>query len=163
MSALRMWWQAREARERRVLAIGAVVAVVMLLWALVWKPLQDQRIALAEGNQRLAADLALMRAAAGELGERQLGEDADRSRAGRSLLALADAGIREIGLAGSLRRIEPSGDGRVRLRLESVPFDPIAEWLERRARAPGVGTAELTATRTQNPGRVGQQMLIEDP
>ncbi len=164
MSALRAWWQGRQTRERRVLALGAALTVLMLLWALVWKPLVDHRVALSEGNQRLAADLALMRASADELRGRQpAGEDAGRNRAGRSLLALADAGIREIGLAGSLRRIEPAGEGRVRLRLEAVPFDPIAQWLERLASEQGVRVAELSATRTEYAGQVDLQLLIEDP
>lgn len=163
MSALRTWWQQREARERRVLLVGGLLVVAMLLWALVWKPLGDHRASLADGNQRLAADLALMRASASALQARSNGEDAARARAGRSLLALADAGVREAGLAGSLRRIEPAGEGRVRLHLESVPFDPIADWLQRLAREQGVRVAELSATRTEYVGQVDLQLLIEDP
>jgi general secretion pathway protein M len=157
------WWQGREPRERRVLAIGAVLVAVMLAWALVWKPLQDSRAALVEGNARLAADLAGMRAAAVRLQGSATPADAARARAGQSLLALADAGVREIGLGGSLKRIEPDGERRVRLRLEAVPFDPLAGWLQRLDREHGIVVAELAANATDYVGQVDVQLVLEDP
>lgn len=157
------WWQGREPRERRVLAIGAIVVAVMLIWALLWKPLQDSRSALVEGNARLAADLAGMRAAATRLQGTAAPADAARARAGQSLLALADAGVREIGLGGSLKRIEPDGERRVRLRLEAVPFDPLAGWLQRLDREHGIVVAELAANATEYVGQVDVQLVLEDP
>lgn len=164
MTAFRQWWQGRQTRERQVLSIGALAMLAMLLWALVWKPLADHRESLAGANQRLAGDLVMMRVSASELvGGGDRGEDAARARAGQSLLALADAGIREIGLSGSLRRIEPAGDGRVRIGLEGVPFDPVVQWLERLVAEQGIRIAELSAVRTAYAGQVDLQLLIEDP
>jgi general secretion pathway protein M len=157
------WWQGREPRERRTLAIGAVVVAAMLVWALLWKPLQDSRAALVEGNARLAADLAGMRAAAVRLQGGAAPTDAARARAGQSLLALADAGIREIGLGGSLKRIEPDGERRVRLRLEAVPFDPLAAWLQRLDSDHGIVVSELAANATEYVGQVDVQLVLEDP
>lgn len=162
MSALRTWWNAREQRERQVLAIGALVAVLMLGWALLYKPLTDARASLVQGNQRLAADLVSMRANAARLRGGAVDGDAARERAGRSLLALVDAGIRDIGLGAGLRRIEPAGDGRVRLRLEAVPFDPLAGWLENLARRHGVVVAEMAATATEYVGQVDIQLVLQE-
>lgn len=163
MSGLTTWWQSRDARERRVLTTGAVVVGLMLLWAFAWKPLDDARHALIESNARLSGDLATMRVAAADLGGRPADGDAARARAGRSLLAMADAGIREIGLHGGLKRIEPDGDGRVRLRLEGIAFDPLAGWLEALAADHGVRVSELAATRTAYAGQVDVQLVLEDP
>lgn len=134
----------------------------MLFWAFAWKPLADARSALVEGNARLAADLAGMRALAARAGPAVAGEAAARDRAGQSLLALADAGLRESGLAGGLARIEPAGSGRVRLRLEAVAFDPLADWLQGLRQQHGIRIAELAVTRT-DAGRVDANLLIEDP
>lgn len=163
MTAIAGWWQARDARERRVLSIGAIAMGAMLLWAFVWKPLDDARAALAESNGRLAADVASMRIAVAELRGRDTGDDSARDRGGRSLLAIADAGIREIGLGGSLKRIEPAGEGRVRIRLEAVAFDPLAAWLERMSVEQGIRVAEMAATRTDYTGQVDVQLVLEDP
>lgn len=163
MEALRIWWQAREPRERRVLGIGAVLGLLMLGWALLYKPMADARASLAEGNARLAADLEAMRTYAARLGSSAAGGDAVRERAGRSLLALVDAGIRDIGLAAGLRRIEPAGEGRVRLRLEAVPFDPLAAWLETLAQRHGIVVAELSATATEYFGQVDIQLVLREP
>lgn len=162
MNAVPAWWRARARRERIALLAGALVLAILLTWAFVWKPLADARHALREGNQRLAADLQGMRALAARAAPTVAGEDAARDRAGQSLLALADAGLRESGLAGGLVRIEPAGSGRVRLRLESVAFDPLADWLQSLRRRYGVRVAEFAVTRT-DAGRVDANLLIEDP
>lgn len=162
MSALNAWWRAREPRERQILVVGALVAALMLGWALLYKPLTDARASLVQGNQRLAADLASMRANAARLRSGVVDGDAARERAGRSLLALVDAGIRDIGLGAGLKRIEPAGDGRVRLRLEAVPFDPLAGWLETVAQRHGVIVAEMAATATEYVGQVDIQLVLQE-
>ena len=163
MNAFTGWWQGRDARERRVLSIGGIVVGAMLLWALVWKPLDDARATLAESNGRLAADVSAMRIATAELRDGARGDEPARQRAGQSLLALADAGIRDIGLGASLKRIEPAGDGRVRLRLEAIAFDPLAAWLETLSVQQGIRVAEMAATRTEHAGQVDVQLVLEDP
>lgn len=162
MSRFAAWWRGREARERRVLSIGALLVAAMLLWAFAFKPLSEARAALAEGNGRLAADLAAMRAGAAELRGAASGDDAARARAGQSLLALADGGVRAIGLGNGLKRIEPAGDGRVRLRLEAVPFDPLAGWLETLALEQGITVAEMAVTRTEYAGQVDVQLVLQE-
>lgn len=163
MTAFKTWWSGRDARERRVLGTGAIVVAVMLVWAFVWKPLDDARATLVESNGRLAADVAAMRDASEVLRGAASNDDAARARAGQSLLALADAGIRDIGLGGSLKRIEPAGDGRVRLRLEAVSFDPLAAWLETLAAQQDIRVTEIAATRTGYAGQVDIQLVLEDP
>jgi general secretion pathway protein M len=163
MSSLRTWWLAREPRERQVLSIGVLVVVLMLGWALVYKPMADARTSLMRGNERLAADLLSMRHDAARLRSGETGETAARERAGRSLLALVDAGIRDIGLGAGLKRIEPAGDGRVRLRLEAVPFDPLAGWLETLAQRHGIVVAEMAATATEYVGQVDVQLVLREP
>lgn len=159
------WWQGREPRERRVLVAGAAVCLLLLGWVFLYRPLVDARAALVQGNVRLAADLAQMRQIArdhqGSQGSQPGGRSA-AARAGQSLLALVDGGLRELGLGASLRRIEPAGEGRVRVRLESVPFDPLVSWLETLEAGQGVRLAEITASRTAYAGQVDVQMLIEE-
>lgn len=169
MSAMQAWWSGREPRERQVLALGGLVVLLMLLWAFAYKPLTDARAALHEGNGRLAADLQLMRATVAHgsgfgAGVTAAGsDDAARRRSGRSLLALVDADLRELGLGPSLKRIEPAGERRVRARLEAVPFDQVVEWLERLSVEQGIRVGEFAASRTEYAGQADIQMLIEDP
>ncbi|MCK9489837.1 MAG: type II secretion system protein M [Xanthomonadales bacterium] len=163
-NSLQAWWQARQPRERRVLAAGAVLCLLLLAWVFVHKPMVDARAALVQGNARLAADLGQMRQIAarhqGQAGQRSV---SNRSRAGQSLLAVVDGGLRELGLGPSLRRIEPAGEGRVRVRLDAVPFDTLVAWLETLAAEQGVRLAEMAASRAEYAGQVDIQMLIEEP
>lgn len=157
------WWQERQPRERRILAAGAAVCLLMLAWVFVHKPLVDARTALVQGNARLAADLAQMRQIAHlHQGDAPGGSSASAPRGGQSLLAVVDGGLRDLGLGPSLRRIEPAGEGRVRVRLEAVPFDPLVTWLETLAAGPGIDLAEIAASRTEYAGQVDVQMLIQE-
>jgi len=49
------WWQLRTAAERNVIVITAVIIAVLLLWVIVWEPLQRDRERLARQNLKSAA------------------------------------------------------------------------------------------------------------
>lgn len=127
------WWAQREERERRVLGAGALLALLVLAWALAWEPLTSSRDALRADVQRQAAELAWMRPAVAEAMARG-GVDAPVAD-GRSLLARVDAGVRESGLGNQLVAVEPQGDGRVSVRLSQADFDRFATWLEQQVRS----------------------------
>lgn len=160
---MRTWWQAREPREQKLLAGGAVLAAVLLAWALAWHPLAAkradlrQRIAIAEG------DLVQVRMAAAQVEERrQAGVRGGADRAGRSLLALADASARDAGLGGALKRVEPVDGQAVRVSFEFASFDTLVSWLESLGSDYGIIAATLSADRADAPGLVHAQVLLND-
>ncbi len=51
----------------------------------------------------------------------------------------------------------------MRLRLEAVPFDPLAAWLETLAQRHGIVVAELSATATEYFGQVDIQLVLREP
>ena len=61
------WWSARPASEQRMLAIGGVVAVLLLGWALVWHPLARHKAELEQTLENQRGDLAYVRAGAAEI------------------------------------------------------------------------------------------------
>jgi general secretion pathway protein M len=161
---LRDFWQARDARERRVLGIGAALGVLLLGWAFVWYPLAVSRVNLRERVQAQRADLATMRAGAARVGElRGQGVRAKAERQGKSLLALADASARGQQLGNALKRVEPLGPKSVRVSLEGASFDSIAEWLDGLARDFGVTATEFSADRIEGVGLVNARVTLEEP
>lgn len=130
---MKHWWSQRQARERWTLSAGALVALLVLAWALLWEPLATSRDALRADVQRQAAELAWMRPAVAEAVARG-GVDAPVAD-GRSLLARIDAGVREAGLGNQLVAVEPQGNGRVSVRLNQADFDRFAVWLEQQVRS----------------------------
>lgn len=161
---MRAWWDTREPRERRVLLIGAGVTALLLIWALVWHPLQRSRTELRQRVEAQRADLQQMRSDSARVAQlRGLGARAKVERQGKSLLALADATARGAQLANELRRVEPVGPKSVRVSLEGASFDAVADWLEGLARDFGVVATDFSADRAEGAGRVNARVTLEEP
>ena len=158
------WLASLSHRDRRTLQVGAVVIGVALLWAFGWYPLAQSRARLAAQVATAEANLAWMRGAAAQVkGLRANGGDVF-DRAGKSLLALADASAREAGLGAALTRAEPVDGARVNVWFERANFDQLAGWLELMASRYGVGVEELSIERGEGVGLVDARVaLIDSP
>ena len=147
------WWDSLAARDRRVIAIGVAVLIGTGAW-LGFEALFEARASLRKQVATAEADAAWMKQASTSLVQlRQAGVVATGDRAGRSLLALADASARESGLGAALKRVEPVNEGRVNVWFENAPFDVMATWLESLAQRYGVSVDELSVDRVDNSGQ----------
>jgi len=160
---IRSWWEGLQARERRVVAIGAGVLGLMLGWALLWYPLQHARADLATRVAHQHDDLAWMRQALAEVKTlRAQGAHARADRQGKSLLALADVSARGAGLTGALKRVEPAGSDSVRVNLEIADFDALVNWLDALARDYGVQVTDFSADKIEGIGLVNARVTLQD-
>jgi general secretion pathway protein M len=156
---MKTWWAGLGTRDRGVLQIGAVLALLMLLWALAWQPLSRARDSLRAQAIAQAEALAWMRPAAQQLAAAGGLAGAPTADA-RSLLARIDAGAREAGLGGSLVSVEPQGANRVRATLSATDFDVLAGWLQQIS-GQGVALEQLSVQRA-NAGRVDARVLLAE-
>jgi len=160
---MRAWWERLQERERRIVAIGAVVVAAMLVWALLWYPLSHARSDLAMRVARQHDDLAWMQQALGEIKNlRAQGARGRADRQGKSLLALADVSARGAGLTGALKRVEPAGANSVRVNLEIADFDALTNWLDSLARDYGVQVTDFSADKVDGMGLVNARVTLED-
>ncbi|HET8731769.1 MAG TPA: type II secretion system protein M [Moraxellaceae bacterium] len=118
LAPLRQRWAVLESREQRALGILAVALVVFALWGL-WAVLHG---AAVKAEARLEANRALL----GQI-QRLAPSAASMSGGGASVLRAASDAAAAGGL--SLGRIEPEGDGKVRVWLEKADFNAVARWL----------------------------------
>lgn len=157
------WWSGLAAQERRVLVVGGIVAALLLGWALLWHPLAQRRAELERELDRQREELAFVQAGAQEIARRRAtGVQAGGQRAGKSLLALADATARSGGLGDALRRVEPAGAKTVKLAFESARFDVLVAWIESLAASYGVETVELSVDRADGVGFVNARVTLQD-
>ena len=163
MSALRARWNARAARERALLALGAAVVLATVLYVLAWEPLAASRDALRLQVQAGETDLAWMRAAAPQVRERAAAAPAVRAANGASLLARADASAREAGLGVSLLRVEPVANGQVRVYFQGAAFDDLLRWLEALAAQDSLRVSDFSARRAEGIGLVDANLSLEEP
>ncbi len=157
------WWQSLAPNERRMLGFGAPLAALALGWALIWHPLAQRRVELQADVQARSRDLAFVQRGALEIERlRAAGQRSLADRAGRSLLALADASARGAGLGEAMQRVEPSGVHGVRLSFEDARFDALIGWIEELAQSYGVETVDLSVDRAEGIGLVNARVTLQD-
>jgi general secretion pathway protein M len=139
---MRAWYENLAERERRMVLVGAVVAVVLLILAIVL-PLNRN---IAQARQRVSVkqnDLSFIQSVVPQLAAAGPGPAAVATN--ENLVVLVDGSARESGLGKSLASTQPTGDKALRVRFERAPFDGLMAWLARISQNHGirVETAEI--------------------
>lgn len=158
---MKAWWAARAPREQMILGVGVGVALIILVWLLAWEPLASEAGALKESINAQQEDLAWMREAAGEvIALRNQSGPTAAGLQGRSLLAVVDQSARQAGLANALKRVEPEGSAKVRVRFESVSFDQLILWLNQINSQFGISAEQVSIEPEDAPGRVTVRLTL---
>lgn len=156
------YWHNLAGRERRVLLLGGAVALLFLGWLLLWRPLAQARATLRTQVAQGAVELQWMQRALPALQARTPDAAAALPHDGRSLLARVDAGAREAGLGSSLLRVEPVGQGEVRIAFASADFDALVAWLEQFSAGERVSVTELSVQRVAGVGLVDARLALRE-
>ena len=150
-SALRRRYRGLEARERRLLGLGAALVAAALVWTSVLRPALDYRQQALTRLDRETASLAWMqgnRALAVARRDAGGGQQAQLSTINRS------AGQHDI----PLRRIQPDGDGFI-VHVESRPFEALVRWMEALETRHGVKVVSAAVDPDQQ-GRVNARLTL---
>jgi general secretion pathway protein M len=138
MTALRLWFEGRSLRERRLLAVMLVLAVVTLVWAGLVRPVRDglssTRERYGSALTRLGETEAAVAAIRGEGPARPLGAplaDTIRARADQAGFVLAS--------------LDQESPGRVRASIQAARPQALTRWLASLERA-GVLVEQATLT-----------------
>lgn len=157
------WWRQLPTRDRRTLAVGAVVVALLLGWALLWHPLARKRTELERTLDGQRRELAWVQASTAEVARlHAAGARSGAAREGKSLLALADASARAAGLAQALKRVEPAGPASVRASFENAGFDALVGWIEQLSRDYGIEAVDLSVERADGIGIVDARVTLQD-
>jgi general secretion pathway protein M len=143
------WYARLSERERRMVLLGGIAAVVLLLLAIVL-PLSRN---ITQARLRVAnkqADLAFIQNAVPQLASS--GRGMGGAATGENLVVLIDSSARESGLGKSLSSSQPTPDKGLRVRLDHVPFDALVAWLARLSQSHGVS---VESAEIESAGEVG--------
>ncbi len=156
MNKLKVWYAGLQARERRIVGIGAIALAVMILFGGILLPLESAVSSAVRTKESRTEDLAWMRINAPEV---QAGGATVMADTGEAPMVLVDRLSREAGLGNALRGTQPSGTG-VRVQLEAAPFDVLVTWLATLDERYGFGIESITVDRAARPGAVNANITL---
>lgn len=151
------WFQGLQPRERAIVGAGAALALVIVVWGLIWNPMRTSTLELQESvtdRTRLLTDLR--RAA-----QLQPGAAAQPQATGnQSLVVLVDSTGRSFGLAGAFTRTRPDGPDAISVTFARAPFDALVSWLIDLEQTYGIYVDSASMTGSGQPGLVGGQLFL---
>ena len=124
---LRELWNGLNTRERRLLAAGSVLLGIVLLYVMLWLPLQKDLAQLRVSVPRDQTQLERMRALAEAI--RPLRAKLRTRSAGATPLSVVDAMLTAQSLRSYVTHLESDGGNGVRLTLDGVPFNTLVSLL----------------------------------
>jgi general secretion pathway protein M len=156
LNKLKAWYSSLQAREQRMVRIGAIAVCALILFGGILLPLQSAVSTAVKTEERRRADLAWMRVNGPEVlaGGASLAADT-----GEAPVVLVDRVGREAGLGSALRGTQPSGSG-VRVQLEAAPFDTLVTWLAQLDERYGYAIESISVDRTAQPGMVNANITF---
>lgn len=152
------WYLGLEPRERLFVAIGGVLLVIFLLWAVLLNPLYGASASAASRIEAKRNTLVFLRGAAAELAGATHLPAAGPDLSGQSLVVIVDRSAREAGLGTALTRNQPVGEDGIRVRLENASFDAVTGWLAALNAGSGLAIESASFDRTPDDGRVNASL-----
>lgn len=153
---MRDWFLGLAPREQWLVGGGGIVAVVIVLWALVWTPLRSGASDL--GQQVASQEKLLANLYRAEALKRAGGANNPSNRAG-SLVVVVDQTTRAAGLQSALTRNQPDGADGIRVTLKEAQFDSVVRWLADLSSA-GVSVETVSVDQTRQPGIVNCTLVL---
>jgi general secretion pathway protein M len=154
---LKKRWQALGAHERRALTVLAVFLVPVLLYLLVWSPVES---GLARSAARLSAvqgQLAQVREQAALVTALRAAPRSEAPTDAASAVQEAAAGN---GLREQVKRVDADSPGSVRVQLEAAPFSALMALLVE-LQQKGLRTESATIERNAKAGTVNARLLLQ--
>ncbi|MDH3747615.1 MAG: type II secretion system protein M [Gammaproteobacteria bacterium] len=156
------WFDALEAREQLFVGIGAFVVLLIVLWGLIWLPLDrghDDMRASVDNWQRSLAELRVIGA---NVQSDNAAAGSARVNLNESPVVIVDRTLRERSLNNTVKRQQPTPNG-IRVEFENVAFDQLVVWLgDLNAQyAMEVQAGSLSVASRAGPGRINASLTLE--
>ncbi|HEY8520642.1 MAG TPA: type II secretion system protein GspM [Gammaproteobacteria bacterium] len=154
---MKAWFENLAPRERWMVAGGAVLAVIIVLWGFVLAPLSRSSAALAQSvaaKQRLLLDLRRAETLAPADG-------GGAAAPAQSLVVLVDTTRQPHGL--TFDRTRPNGPNEIAVTFQNAPFDALLDWLIAIETNHGIVVDSASFSTARRRGLVNGQVQLRRP
>lgn len=154
VASIKTWWQGLNLRERR-LVIGLSAGVLaILLYGLVWQPLNDN---LDSTKKRLASRQALLTWVTENTARYQSAQSSSGTKQIKgSLSSIVNRTANQQQL--TITRMQPQGDS-IQVWVDSASFTQLLFWLEQLVNNEGLRVQAIDLTKGENQGEVRVRRL----
>lgn len=149
------YWRGLAAREKIVLGVGGTLAALLLLFMLVWLPLQHDLNRLRAEVPTEQQKIQWMQAQANRINQLRAANPNTVPSGG--LASFVEQSARTYGIR---TLIKPEGANAVHLTLDGVAFNGLLEWLTNLQKQGGARIDNASLEPTPTPGLVNARVLL---
>jgi general secretion pathway protein M len=160
---MKAWFETLDARERVFVLGGAAVAVIAMLYAFVWTPLDSGHKALQSSVVTWERSLAELKPLKGLQATSNTAQPTVQSGSQQTPVVIVDLTLRARGLDRSLQRSQPTTSNGIRVEFENVAFNDLVLWLGDLGTqyAMHVSSGSLSVATRAGPGRINATLTLE--
>lgn len=161
---MKQWWQQLSERERRLLLFGGGLALVLVIYFLIWSPLSEAAQRARTEAYKAAELAAWMQSVSLKLN--QGGQQRHRAKqvlSSDQLLSTLDASLKKSALKDTAVNISQGKEESVRLQFENVVFTDLLVWINELWNRYGLQVKRFNASRNEQPGTVRADLSISPP
>lgn len=151
---------ALQPRERWMLGVGGTVLLITLIYLILVEPVLKAHASRASALEASRALAGRLEQAALQVQQARGNGGAARAGRGVSLMAAVDQASKSSGIGKGPSRIQPEGDGEVRVWFEDVAFDAILRWIADLQNRYGVSVQTFDVEPQAGPGRVNVRLSL---
>ncbi|MFW2440436.1 MAG: type II secretion system protein GspM [Arenicellales bacterium] len=161
MSGLKKYWLNLSARDRRVLSFGSLVVLAILLYTLIWTPLQDQLNLLRPQVASKSADLAWMHQQADMIRSLNISSPETQAGSGQPILTVVDQTAKAQKIRDRIKQIQPGKEtGTAKLWFDKVIFEDWLRWLDI-VSAKGISVTRVSITKSAELPKVNIRLELK--
>jgi general secretion pathway protein M len=159
---MKEWWETLQSRERYMVLITAVLVSVAILYFAIWSPIassRDTKQKRIEAKRETVAWMSQKKLEVEDL--KSINPNLfNRASDARSLLAIVDAGAKQMGIRPTITRIEPKGEDSVQIWLENMTFDYLIVLLGELERKNNIEVTDASLNRSDQIGKVTGKVTL---
>ena len=157
---MKEWFANLQPRERLILLGAALVLLPLLLYLLVWEPLDKEVRTLRNSVSAGQKQIAWLQQASAEARALKAGGAAATADTSVSLISAVETTATQRNLRSALKRIEPQGSDKIAIDIDNAAFDDIIRWIGELQTRYGATVSQFSAARGDDPGRIEGRLVL---
>jgi len=161
MNGLQRTWHNLSLRDQRILLLGSLIAIIILIYAFVWSPLQKDLKQLRPLVVSQSADLAWMQQQASRIRQLNKVGNSKKSMNALPLLTVVDQTAKAQKIRDRIKQIQPGKEsGTAKIWFDKVIFERWLRWLDKTS-AQGIDVTRVSITKSAEYPKVNIRMELE--